>query len=227
MTPDSVKRKRTVFIVDDHPLVREWLGNLINQQRDLAVCGEAATAADAIRAVPASNPEVAIVDISLKDSFGIELIANLKEACPGLEVLVLSVHDESLYAKRSLRAGARGYIMKREATQKVNEALRRVLQGKFYVSEAVAESVTAEFVEGKTLATCSPTEQLSNRELAVFGMLGQGIGTRQIAESLGVNRKTVQVYCARIKEKLNLASATDLLREAVRHCETQGPNDRP
>jgi DNA-binding NarL/FixJ family response regulator len=221
MTPDADSTKRRIFIVDDHPLVREWLINLINQQPDLAVCGEAATAAEAIRAVPASNPEVAIVEISLKDCVEIEWIGNLKKACPGLNVLVLSVHDEFLYAKRSLRAGAKGYIMKREATQKVIEALRKVLHGKFYISEAVAEAVTAEFVEGKTLATCSPTEQLSNRELAVFGMLGQGIGTRQIAERLGVNIKTVQVYCARIKEKLNLDNATDLLREAIRHCQTQ------
>lgn len=227
MTQDADSQKRRIFIVDDHPLVREGLSALINQQPDLAVCGVAATAADAIRTVSGSNPELAIVDISLKDCFGIELIGDLKKACPGLEVLVLSVHDESLYAKRSLRAGAKGYIMKREATQKVIEALRRVLRGKFYISEAVAEAVTAEFVEGKTLATCSPTEQLSNRELAVFGLLGQGIGTRQIAESLGVNIKTVQVYCARIKEKLNLGSGTDLLREAVRSYEAQNPDDCP
>jgi DNA-binding NarL/FixJ family response regulator len=227
MTREPESSQRRIFIVDDHPLVREGLINLVNQQPDLAVCGEAATAADAIRAVPASNPEVAIVDLSLKDCFGVELIGDLKKACPGLEVLVLSVHDESLYAKRSLRAGAKGYIMKREATRKVIEALRKILQGKFYISEAVAEALTAEFVEGKTIATGSPIEQLSNRELAVFGMLGQGIGTRQIAETLRVNIKTVQVYCTRIKEKLNLSSWTDLLREAVFHYKTQNPMDRP
>ena len=213
--------------MDDYPLVREGLSTLISQQPDLAVCGEAATAADAIRTAPALKPDAAIVDISLSDSFGIELIGDLKKACPGLEVLVLSVHDESLYAKRCLRAGAKGYVMKRESTRKVIEALRKILQGKFYISEDVAEAVTAEFVEGKTRTTCSPTEQLSNRELAVFGMLGQGIGTRQIAETLGVNIKTLQVYCTRIKEKLNLSDAAHLLREAVRHYQTQNPNDRP
>jgi DNA-binding NarL/FixJ family response regulator len=142
-------------------------------------------------------------------------------------VLVLSVHDESLYAKRSLRAGAKGYLMKREATGKVIEALRKILQGQFYISEAVAQTVTAKFVECSSPATCSPTEQLSNRELAVFEMLGRGIGTRRIAQTLNVNIKTVQVYCSRIKEKLNLGNWTDLLREAVCHYEAQNPNNRP
>jgi DNA-binding NarL/FixJ family response regulator len=223
MTPSSDRQKKRIIIVDDHPLVREWLTTLIGQQKDLAVCGEASTAAEAMQAVAASKPEVAIVDISLKGSSGIELIKDLKKACPSLMVLVLSMHDESLYAQRALRAGAKGYIMKREATRKVIEAVRRVLQGKLYISDAVAESIAAQFVEGKTLATCSPTEQLSDRELAVFDLLGQGLGTRQIAETLRVSMKTVQTYCARIKEKLNLSSATELLREAIHHYEAQNP----
>jgi DNA-binding NarL/FixJ family response regulator len=202
--------------VDDHPLVREWLTTLINQQADLAVCGEAATAAEAMQAVAASNPEVAIVDISLKDSSGIELIKDLKRASPTLIVLVLSMHEESHYAERSLRAGAQGYIMKRETTRKVIQALRTVLEGKFYLSEAVAQAITTQFVEGKTVVTDSPIEQFSDRELEVFEMLGEGRATRQIAESLRVSLKTVQAYCARIKEKLHLDSATELLREAVR-----------
>ena len=202
--------------MDDHPLVREWLTTLINQQADLAVCGEAATAAEAMQAVAASNPEVAIVDISLKDSSGIELIKDLKRASPTLIVLVLSMHEESHYAERSLRAGAQGYIMKRETTRKVIQALRTVLEGKFYLSEAVAQAITTQFVEGKTVVTDSPIEQFSDRELEVFEMLGEGRATRQIAESLRVSLKTVQAYCARIKEKLHLDSATELLREAVR-----------
>jgi DNA-binding NarL/FixJ family response regulator len=217
MTPDAGSQKRKIFIVDDHPLVREWLTNLINQNHDLRVCGEAATAAEALQAVAVSKPEVAIVDIALRDSSGIELIKDLKKFHPNLIVLVLSMHDEGLYAERALRAGARGYIMKRETTKKVIEALRRVLQGKFYISDALSEAITVQFVEGKTLARLSPIEQFSDRELAVFELLGEGRGTRQIAETLRVSVKTVQTYCARMKEKLNLGSGTDLLRVAMRH----------
>jgi DNA-binding NarL/FixJ family response regulator len=217
MTSTIDSQKRKILIVDDHPLVREWLTNLINQQSDLVVCGEAATAAEAMLAVANAKPAAAIIDISLKDSSGIELIKDLKKTSPNLVVLVLSMHDESLYAERALRAGAKGYIMKRETTRKVTDALRRVLEGKFYVSETIAETITTQFVEGKTQVLRSPVEQLSDRELAVFDLLGEGRGTRQIAEVLRVSVKTVQSYCARIKEKLNLGSGADLIREAVRH----------
>jgi DNA-binding NarL/FixJ family response regulator len=208
--------KRTVFLVDDHPLVREWLTNLINQQPDLAVCGEAESAPQALQTIAAAKPEVAIVDLSLQDSSGIELIKDLKQCQPEVAVLVLTMHDELHYAERALRAGARGYIMKRETTRKVIGAIRQVLAGKLYVSDSVAMAMTAQFVEGKTLAGSSPVEQLSDRELEVFELLGQGRGTREIAETLRVSMKTVQAYCARIKEKLNLGSATELLREAIR-----------
>jgi DNA-binding NarL/FixJ family response regulator len=221
MTPGDNKETRRVFIVDDHALVREWLTNLINQQTGLAVCGQAATAAEAIAGVETSRPEVAVVDISLKDSSGIELIRDLKHSHPELQVLVLSMHDESLYAERALRAGAKGYIMKRETTRKVIEAIRTILDGRFYLSEAMAQSITTEFIQGRTLATHSPIEQLSDRELEIFDLLGQGVGTRRIAETLGVSIKTVQAHCARAKEKLKLNSATELVREAVRHCERQ------
>ena len=217
MTPLANKAGRKVLIVDDHPLVREWLANLINQQADLQVSGEAGSAADAMQLLAASNPDVAVVDISLKDSSGIELIKDLKRASPSLVVLVLSMHDESLYAERALRAGAKGYIMKRETTRKVIEALRKVLEGKFYVSEAISDLITSQFVQGKSLVSSSPVEELSDRELAVFDLLGAGRGTRQIAEVLRVSVKTVQAYCARIKEKLSLASGSDLIREAVRY----------
>jgi DNA-binding NarL/FixJ family response regulator len=224
MTPQPENSKRKVFIVDDHPLVREWLTNLINQQSDLAVCGEASTSAEAMQQIAALKPEVAVVDISLKDSSGIELIKDLKKSCPSLVVLVLSMHEESLYAERALRAGAKGYIMKRETTKKVIEALRRVLEGKFYISEAIAQAITARVADGKTPVARSPIEQLSDRELAVFNLLGEGRGTRQIAETLRVSVKTVQAYSARIKEKLNLHSGTELLREAVRYKESNSAN---
>ena len=213
--------KHKIFLVDDHPLVREWLTNLINEQSDLTVCGEADSGPQALQAIEQIKPDVAIVDIALRDSSGIELIKDLKQICPNVSVLVLSMHEESHYAERALRAGARGYIMKRETTKKVIAAIRQVLSGQLYVSETTAAAMAAQFVAGKSLDDSSPAQQLSDRELEVFEMLGQGRGTRQIAESLRVSVKTVQAYCARIKEKLNLASATELLREAVRWHESR------
>jgi DNA-binding NarL/FixJ family response regulator len=214
--PEAAGHKKSIFLVDDHPLVREWLTNLINQQPDLTVCGEAESRPQALQAILARRPDVAIVDISLRDSSGIELIKDLKESCPDVAVLVLSMHEESHYAERALRAGARGYIMKRETTRKVIAAIRQTLQGKLFMSDSIATALASRFVEGKTLAGQSPAQILSDRELEVFELLGQGRGTRQISEILCVSVKTVQAYCARIKEKLNLACATELLREAVR-----------
>jgi DNA-binding NarL/FixJ family response regulator len=140
----------------------------------------------------------------------------LKQCFPRVAVLVLSMHEESHYAERALRAGAKGYIVKRETATKVITAIRQVLEGKFYVSEPLAAVLAAQYVAGRALGTSSPVEQLSDRELEVFELLGQGRGTRQIAEALGVSIKTVQAYCARIKEKFNLGSASELVREAVR-----------
>jgi DNA-binding NarL/FixJ family response regulator len=212
--------KKTIFLVDDHPLVREWLTNLINQQPDLSVCGEAEAGPQAVQAILSLKPNIAIIDISLKDSSGIELIKDLKQTLPSTAALVLSMHEESHYAERALRAGARGYIVKRESTRKVIAAIRQVLAGDIYLSEEVATALATHYVTGRGLSRQSPAEQLSDRELEVFELLGQGRGTRQISETLRVSVKTVQAYCARIKEKLNLASATELLREAVRWHET-------
>jgi DNA-binding NarL/FixJ family response regulator len=220
MIPDSKFSKKTIFLVDDHPLVREWLTNLINQQPDLSVCGEAETGPQARQSILARKPDVAIVDISLKDSSGIELIKDLKQTVPGVAVLVLSMHEEPHYAERAMRAGARGYIVKRETTRKVILAIRQVLAGEIYLTEEIAKALAAQYVVGKRVSSESAVEQLSDRELEVFELLGQGRGTRQIAEVLRVSVKTVQAYCARIKEKLNLASATELLREAVRWYES-------
>ena len=211
--------KHKIFLVDDHPLVREWLTNLLHQQTDLMICGEADNATAALAAIAATSPELAIVDISLKSSSGVELIKNLKAQCPALPVLVLSMHDESLYAERVLRAGAHGYINKSETAQKMVEAVRRVLGGKLYISERVAELMASRTITGRNSASQSPVELLSDRELEVFQKLGNGIGTRQIATDLSVSIKTIEVYCARIKEKLNLTSATGLLREAIRWVE--------
>jgi DNA-binding NarL/FixJ family response regulator len=216
--------KKGIFLVDDHPLVREWLTNLINQQPDLAVVGEAETGPQAMEAMLKLKPDVAIIDISLKDSSGIELIKHLKQTLPTLAVLVLSMHEELHYAERALRAGARGYIVKRETTRKVIVAIRQVLAGQPYMTEEIATALATHYVAGKGTSKESPVEQLSDRELEVFELLGQGRGTRQIAEVLRVSVKTVQAYCARIKDKLNLSSATELLREAVRWHENTHKN---
>lgn len=207
--------KKRIFLVDDHPLVREWLTNLIQQQPDLAVCGETENAPAALSAIATAKPDLVIADINLKNSSGLELIKNLKESHPNIPVLVLSMHDESLYAERAFRAGASGYVNKRETAQKTVEAIRRVLDGKLYVSERAAEVLAAKTIRGQAVNR-SAIELLSDRELEVFDKLGQGIGTRQIAEDFHVSVKTVQEYCARIKEKLRLNNATELLREAVR-----------
>src|SRR5208282_3695462 len=170
----------------------------------------------ALQEISAARPDVAIVDISLKQGSGIELIKNIKRLQPGILIIVLSMHDERLYAERALRAGARGYIMKSETAKKVIAVIRQVLAGKIYISERLTELFAEKFLDGRLLTSDSPVEQLSDRELEVFQLLGQGIETRQVAETLKVSMKTVQVYCARIKEKLKLTNAAELLREAVR-----------
>ena len=210
--------KKRIFLVDDHPLVREWLINLINRQPDLAICGEAADAPRALSAVDAMRPDVAIVDLSLTTGSGLELVKDIRALAPEVAVIVLSMHDESLYAERALRAGARGYVMKRETTKKILAAIRRVLEGGVHVSDDFAAVMAEKLVGGRPKASGDQpiVTLLSDRELEVFRMLGHGRGTPQIAESLGLSLKTVQAYCARIKEKLGLQNATELLREALR-----------
>lgn len=216
MAPEAQSARRRVFLVDDHPLVREWLATLIDQQPDLAVCGEAGNRARALQLLGTAEAEIVIVDISLEGGSGLELIKDIRVAHPKTIVIVLSMHDESLYAERALLAGARGYVMKREATRSVLQAIRSVLRGEVYLSGKFAAGVAQRFVQGGAHAVISPVEKLSDRELEVFQLLGRGYNTRQIAEELRVGFKTVQSFCARIKEKLNLSNATQLLREAVR-----------
>lgn len=208
--------KIKILIVDDHPLVREWLTNLLCQQPDFQVCGEAGRAAEALDLITAAAPDVAIVDLTLAGGSGLELIKSLKAGCPQVAVLVLSMHDENLYAERALRAGASGYIMKSEATQKIIHAIRTVIRGDVYVSEAVASRLAKRLVGGRQGISTLPVAELSDRELEVFQLLGRGYSTRQISEHLNVGFKTVQSYSARIKEKLNLANINELMREAIR-----------
>src|SRR5437870_422395 len=209
-------RKSRVFLIDDHPLVREGLVNLINSQRDLAVCGEAEDSAGAMTGMAKTRPDVALVDISLKNESGLELVKNLETRFPLVALIVLSMHDEALYAERALRAGARGYVMKRETTKSVLTAIRRVVEGDVYVSERFVNVMARRLGSSRRAAANSPVELLSDRELEVFRLLGQGRSTSQIAEDLHLSLKTVQVYCARAKEKFAVHSLGELLRAAIR-----------
>jgi len=213
---DKSGSKHRVFIVDDHPLVREGLANLINQQPDLVVCGQAEDAAQTLAGIGASRAELALIDISLKTASGLELVKDLKVHYPDVALIVLSMHDEMLYAERAIRAGARGYVMKRETTKEVLTAIRRVLQGDVYVSERVVNLMARRLGSPRKAAASSPVEQLSDRELEIFRLLGQGRTTSQIASDLHLSLKTVQAYCARAKEKFGVDSLTELLRAAIR-----------
>jgi len=208
------EKKTAVFVVDDHPLVRDSLAMLINQQQDMEVCGEAEDVASALRFFAKGEPDIAIVDISLKEGSGLELIKQLKAKASSVPVVVLSMHDEKLYAERCIRAGARGYVMKRESSKRIIAAIREVRAGKLFLSEETAANFAEKFAVGGRSET--PMEDLSDRELQVFGLIGRGLPTREIAGALNVSVKTVQAYCARIKQKLGITTATELLREAVR-----------
>lgn len=209
-------RKYRIFLVDDHPLVREGLTNLINGQNNLIVCGEAEDSAAAMTGFAKTRPDVALVDISLKNESGLELVKNLESQFPLVALIVLSMHDEALYAERALRAGARGYVMKRESSKSVLASIRRVLEGGVYVSERVVNSMARRFTSSSKGAKSSPVERLSDRELEIFRLLGQGRTTAQIAEDLHLSLKTVQAYCARAKEKFGVSSLGELLRAAIR-----------
>ena len=213
---ETVARKRRVFIVDDHPLVREGLTNLINSQSDLMVCGEAKDSFEAIDAITKELPDVAIIDISLTNESGLELIKNLAKQFPQVAVVVLSMHDETLYAERALRAGARGYVMKHETSKSVLASIRRVIEGDIYVSERIVNRMALRLTSGRRRAGSSPVERLSDRELEIFRLLGQGRTPSEIARDLNLSLKTVQAYCARAKEKFGVTSLTELLRAAIR-----------
>jgi DNA-binding NarL/FixJ family response regulator len=204
-----------VFIVDDHPLVRDWLSTLIEQQPGLKVCGGAATAAEGRTGIESTKPDVAIVDISLPDGSGIDLIREIKALHPKTAIISLSMHNERLYAERAMRAGARGYVMKSENARNIVTAIRHVLAGGIYLSADMTENFADRFGSAKVPSGVSPLERLSDRELEVFQFIGQGRETRDIAKAMNISMKTVQAFCARIKDKLQLANAHELLREAV------------
>ena len=217
------QRKWKVFLVDDHPMVREHLTALLQREQDLQVCGEAGDAPTALSLITRQAPDLVILDISLKHSHGLELLKDLKNLQPDLPVLVLSMHDETLYAERALRAGAMGYITKEEATVSVLSAVRKVLAGQVYLSDRMAARMMQKMVKGAPAHAASPVESLADRELEVFQMVGRGMGTRQIAEDLHLGIKTVESYKGRIKEKLHLADGNELLQHAIRWVQGRGP----
>jgi DNA-binding NarL/FixJ family response regulator len=211
--------KTRVFIVDDHPLLRKGLGELINQQPDMAICGEADDAPEAMKAVIAIKPDLVIVDISLKSQNGVELIKNIKAVAPAVQILVLSMHDESVYALRVLKAGAKAYVMKQEMVEKVMEAIRRIRTGKVFVSERVAAQMLSQVVDGNDPTTKTPVDALSDRELEIVNMIGNGVSTRDISARLNISIKTVESHRAHIKAKLSLTHATHLVQWCVRWVE--------
>ncbi|MEE8527003.1 MAG: response regulator transcription factor [Gammaproteobacteria bacterium] len=215
----SIESAYRILIVDDHPIVRQGLRRLIDQEEDLSVCGEAEDVKEARNAIEAMSPDAVILDISLRNSDGVDLIKELRLRRIKTPVLVLSMHDESIYAERLLSAGANGYIMKQEASDQFLVALRGVLAGDIYVSNAVrGKMVKAAAAED---AVADPISRLSNRELQVFNLIGQGLSTREIAEKLNLSVKTIESHRLTIKDKLNIDSATQLMRYAVRWTEGQ------
>jgi DNA-binding NarL/FixJ family response regulator len=207
--------KCRVFLVEDHPLFRRGVAELINQEPDLEVCGEAAGISEAISGIEQLRPDLVIVDISLKGTNGIELLKAMRAREPKLLTLVLSMHDESLYAERALRAGARGYVMKHEAPEQVMAALRKVLRGGLHLSPAMGMQLVRRFVDGQEQPVTSLVQSLSDRELEVLQLIGRGLGTRQVAEQLRLSVKTIESHRAHIKEKLNLPTAPAMVRFAV------------
>ena len=201
--------------MDDHPIVRQGLGLLINREPDLVVCGEAEDAPSALQRMTSAQPDLMVIDISLDGPDGLELLKTIRQKEPILPVLILSMHEESTYAERSLRAGANGYIMKQEATERVLVAIRRILEGKVYLSERLTNKMLEQFVHGAGSSKNNPLTTLSDRELEVYRLIGAGHGTRQIADELHVSVKTVESYQAHIKEKLSLRNARELVQHAI------------
>lgn len=218
-SPIKVKDKKTkIFIVDDHPLLRQGLAQLINQEEDMISAGEAGDATEALQGIEKLKPDLALVDIALKGTSGIELTKNILAKQPKMLVLIISMYDESVYLERALRAGAKGYLMKREATDHVISAIHTVLRGDIYVSDKWKEKLVNMLGRGSASVAAPPAERLSDRELEVLQLIGQGYSTRKIADELHVSVKTVESHYANIKNKLALKNSHELIQYAVQWC---------
>jgi DNA-binding NarL/FixJ family response regulator len=210
----NAQKRHKILIVDDHPIVRRGLTGVIAEERDLEVCGEAADAEEALRQVESTCPDLVIIDISLKSGHGLELIGQIRVKDPRVKMLVSSMHDELLFAERSLRAGAMGYIPKQEPTEKLLQAVHQVLRGEIFLTPRMANRLLRDVVGGKPLEG-NPIHGLSNRELEIFEMIGQGLTTQQIAQRLQLSAKTIETHREKIKAKLNLKNSAELSRRAV------------
>ena len=218
---EPAKAKVRVLLVDDHPITRQGLKALVNQQLNLEVCAEADSAAQAVEMLTKFQPDLAILDVSLKATNGIELTKNLKAHSPDLPILIVSMYDESLFAERALRAGAMGYVMKQEAGEKVILAIQHLLRGEIFLSSRMKEKMLHRFVNHKREGMVFSIDTLSDREMEVFQLIGNGYSTRQIAEKLGLSSKTIDSYREHLKQKLGLASGSDLVRHAIQWTRTE------
>lgn len=222
LLPAAAKGKTRVLLVEDHPTMREGLIRVIEREADLTVCGEAETIQRALAMIESAKPDIAVVDISLGGQNGIELIKDIRVRYPRLPVLVHSMHDESVYAERSLRAGAKGYISKKEPAHKLLQAVRDVIRGEIFLSEAITRQILHAVGADQSVGKASPFRELSDREFEVFELTGQGLGTKEIAGALHLSEKTVQAHRDHIRQKLNLPDGRGLTRLATRWVESQG-----
>jgi len=211
----TVARRARILLVDDHPLVRERLAEIINREADLTVSGQAEDRNDALEAIAARPPDLVVIDLKLKSSDGLELIKDIHTRWPNVRMLVVSMHDESLYAERVIRAGALGYITKQEATRKVLSAIRRVLAGNIYLNEKIANHIIGRLTTHAGSVTANPADLLADRELQVFEMTGRGLNTHEIAAHLNIAVKTIETYRGRIRQKLKLKDSSQMLQLAI------------
>jgi DNA-binding NarL/FixJ family response regulator len=217
----TTENKTQILLVDDHPVVRDGLTTIINHERDMNVCGEADDAHEALKAAAELKPDIVVVDISLKNSDGIELTKTIKSKYPKLSVVVLSIHDESVYAERALIAGAKAYLMKDTVSENIVKAIRTVLSGEIYVSNTISKKFLHKIAGDKADTTKTTIENLSDREFEVFRMIGEGYKPSQIAKKLHLSVKTIETYRGRLKEKLNLNSAIEILQYAIKWAKSQ------
>jgi len=211
----KINRKQKIFIVEDHPIFRDGITQLINKEDDMIVIGGCENSNECLKQIKDNRPDLIIIDITLKNSCGIELTKEIKKLYPNIPVLILSMHEELVFADRVLKAGARGYITKREATSKVINAIRKVLKGKIYICDTMVDHFLERSITGGQNFTSSPIERLSGREFEVFNLIGKGMTNKTIAEILTINTNTISTYRERIKEKLNLQNNTELNRYAM------------
>lgn len=218
---NAKKNPTKILLVDDHPLLRQGMSQLINSEKDMTVCGEAEDYHKALAVIGVAKPDLVVLDLSLNGASGLELLKDIKVRFPKLPVLILSMHDESVYAQRALRAGAAGYVMKQEAMDTVLTAIKKILAGEVYLSDRLAKQMLNRMLGGQNVTNASPIDCLSDRELEVFGLIGQGLGTRPIAEKLHLSVKTIESHRAHIKEKLNLKNATELVHHAIQWAQSE------